>query len=251
MSAQTPCEMTLLVQADFDGELDASQAATVEAHRHACPVCRAAYEDFQRVRENLREGDLYSPAPDTLRHAVTARVASARPASLGPRATPWGRNAASFGVGAAAAAMIAFLVIRPAPTGLIDEVVSDHVRSLQPGHLMDVISTDRHTVKPWFDGRLDFAPPVKDLGEHGFPLEGARLDYLNGRPVAALVYSRAKHQINLFLWPVDRADSAMQVAERNGYNAIHFTHGGMSGWVVSDLEKGELTEFVTLWQQMP
>jgi anti-sigma factor RsiW len=133
--------------------------------------------------------------------------------------------------------------------GMVDQIVAGHVRSLQPGHLEDVVSTDRHTVKPWFDGRLDFAPPVKDLAAQGFPLEGGRLDYLAGRPVAALVYARRQHPINLFVWP-DRGtpNSEPSRSERDGFHTIHFVDGGMTIWVVSDLATDELAEFVRLWR---
>ena len=118
-------------------------------------------------------------------------------------------------------AAIAFFVLAPGQSSLIDQIVDEHLRSLQPGHLEDVVSTDRHTVKPWFDGGLDFAPPEKDLADQGFPLIGARLDYLGGKPVAA---------------------------ERNGYNLIHWNEDGMTFWAVSDLEKTELEDFVRRWR---
>jgi anti-sigma factor RsiW len=163
----------------------------------------------------------------------------------------WGTGSAGFGLGAAVAA--ALLLTGAAPTGqpLMDEVVAGHLRSLQPGHLMDVVSTDRHTVKPWFDGKLDFAPPVKDLADQGFPLQGGRLDYAHGRPVAALVYGRAKHTINLFIWPEAGQGAAETTAARNGYTVVHLNHDGMNVWAVSDVEKPELLEFMRLWQNAP
>jgi anti-sigma factor RsiW len=238
------CDMVLLVQADFDGELDAGQAATAAAHRAGCAVCQAAYADLARVRESLRAADLYMPAADAFCRRIAGRFGQSP-----PRFGAWMQTAASFGLGAALAATIALVMARPAP-GLIDAVVADHVRSLQPGHLMDVVSTDRHTVKPWFDGRLDFAPPVKDLAAQGFPLEGGRLDYLAGRPVAALVYGRDKHQINLFIWP-DNAGAANDVAQRQGYNVVHVSQDGMTLWAVSDLEKAQLDAFIQLWKTAP
>jgi anti-sigma factor RsiW len=155
---------------------------------------------------------------------------------------------ASFGVGAAMAASLMLLVPQPGQQGLSDQIVASHMRSLQAGHLADVASTDCHTVKPCFDGKIDFAPPVKDLAAQGFPLLGGRLDYLAGRPVAALVYGRAKHSINLFVWPEPgMADAVRTVSERNGYNVIHWRRDGMTLWAVSDLEMRELSGFVDLW----
>jgi anti-sigma factor RsiW len=251
MNTKPTCEKVLLVQADFDGELDPAQAAALETHRAGCAVCQAAYADLQRVRGMLRGGDLYHAAPDDLRRRITNDVArAAQP--LARKHAGWGRMFASGGVGAALAAAIVLMVIAPGQNQLIDDVVAGHVRALQPGHLVDVVSTDRHTVKPWFDGKLDFAPPVKDLAAEGFPLEGGRLDYLDNRPVAALVYGRAKHQINFFIWPaaghpnVPNATSA-----RHGYNVVHFVQNGMTIWMASDLEKDELVRFAQLWQAAP
>jgi len=241
------CERVLLAQADFDGELDAAQAAEMEAHRANCPVCQAAYAELAQTRTLLREGRLYHRAPDRLRRALAAQAVPA-PAPR-RRAIAWWRwPVVNLGLGAAVAAALAFLVLAPGQTGLIDQLVDDHLRSLQQGHLEDVVSTDRHTVKPWFDGKLDFAPPVKDLADQGFPLTGGRLDYLGGKPVAALVYVHGKHPINLFVWPQAAPAAKTVTAERKGYNLIHWDEDGMTLWVVSDLEKPELEDFVRRWR---
>jgi anti-sigma factor RsiW len=156
----------------------------------------------------------------------------------------------SFAAGAALAASLALALIPTNnETSLVAAVVDDHVRALQPGHLEDVVSTDQHTVKPWFDGRLDFAPPVKDLKSQGFPLLGGRLDYLEGHAVAALAYGRDQHRINLFVWPARPGGAAPLDTSRNGYNVIHWDAGGMSLWAVSDLEASQLQTFVEDWRR--
>jgi anti-sigma factor RsiW len=240
------CEMTLLVQADFDGELDAAQAAVLATHRAECAICRAASESLERVRQALREQASYHRAPAALRARLAARVASPR-ASLG-RARSWRQAAASFVAGGAIAAAVTLAVMPHGTPGLTEQVLAGHLRALEPGHLEDVVSTDQHTVKPWFDGKLDFAPPVKNLAAEGFPLLGGRLDYLAGRRVAAMVYGRAKHVIDLYAWPEAGADAAPTVLERNGYTVIRWREGGMALWAVSDVERSELEDFVRRWR---
>jgi anti-sigma factor RsiW len=127
------------------------------------------------------------------------------------------------------------------------EVLTSHLRSLMPGHLMDVVSTDQHTVKPWFDGRIDFSPPVNDFAADGFRLVGGRLDYLAGRPVAALVYQRRKHIVNVFVWPAaDGSQSAVESTAHDGYNLLHWRRGGMNYWMASDLNAQEMGDFARL-----
>jgi anti-sigma factor RsiW len=254
------CEMILLVQAEFDGELDAAQAAHLAAHRSGCPVCRTAEAQLVRARE-LFQAELYEPAPAALRDRVLASLDLACPDKSQPVAVSrrrfrhfaaWRPTTAGFGLGAACAAALMLFVLTPGGQSLTDQVVSGHVRALQPGHLEDVASSDRHTVKPWFDGRLDFAPPVRDLKAAGFPLIGGRLDYIDGRPVAALVYQRDKHIINLFAWPEAASPaSAAAAAEKNGYNVIHWVADGMTLWAVSDVERGQLGAFASAWRETP
>src|SRR6185503_12846278 len=129
---------------------------------------------------------------------------------------------------------------------LAQEVVSSHIRSMMLNHLVDVPSSDQHTVKPWFNGKLDFAPDVKDLVDQGFPLVGGRLDYVDNRAVAALVYQRRKHSINLFIWPSSDAAKSTQQFSVNGYNIIHWTNSGSTYWAVSDVNSTDLSEFAKL-----
>jgi anti-sigma factor RsiW len=248
------CDMVLLVQAEFDGELDAGRAAELSAHRRDCAVCRVATATLARSRTLLSD-DLYEPAPDDVRRRVMARLAAARPApSLAERLGAWWRTALGFGLGAACATALAFLLVAPGGQeggpDPVRELVASHIRALQPGHLEDVASSDQHTVKPWFDGRLDFAPPVKHLKAEGFPLKGGRLDYIDGHTAAALVYQRDKHIIDLYIWPLPKpGESPIETAQRQGYNVVHWARDGMTFWAVSDVEMNQLVDFAKALQR--
>jgi len=155
---------------------------------------------------------------------------------------------------AAAIAIAVFLGVRIAATRthggddlVAQEVVASHVRSLQPGHLMDVVSTDQHTVKPWFNGRIDFAPAVSDFSAQGFPLTGGRLDSIEARSVAALVYQRRKHVVNVLIWPDEtKTESAPRAEDENGFHLLHWRNGGMNYWMISDVDASDLRELAAL-----
>ncbi|MBE1160038.1 anti-sigma factor family protein [Dyella acidiphila] len=244
----------LLLHAYLDDELDAAQSVAMTRHMQACADCTAHYADFAQLRQAMTQGSLYRRAPDALRAQWTA----AMPAAAAPASSPRPRRAPialAMAAGFAAALLFAtplwFYASRQqaggADTGL-SEVVSSHIRSLQQQHLMDVVSTDQHTVKPWFDGKLDFAPRVKDLAGAGYPLVGGRLDALEGHSVAALVYKHGLHIINLYQWPVstDAADTA--ATQWHGYNVLCWTRGRMRYVAVSDLNQSELRQFVLAFQ---
>jgi anti-sigma factor RsiW len=252
-------EMRLLIQADVDGELTPAETARSEAHLEHCPDCTALQTRLLALGGRIRwEVPAFGP-PDALLVAVRARLAAIAPPVPGPavalvgvndnRVSWWRRigSVPSFGGGFALAACLALLVLLPRTGDLADAVVSDHIRALQPGHLIDVVSTDQHTVKPWFDGRLDFAPPVKDFKAAGFPLQGGRLDYLNGKPAAALIYQRGKHTVELYVWPESGAlNGGTHEGSLHGYNYVSWHADGMAFWAVSDLEADQLGDFARL-----
>jgi anti-sigma factor RsiW len=262
MIAASECDKVLLVQAELDGELDAAAAAALAAHHATCPVCQAAAAELAQARALIGAQPLYQAMPDDVRARIIAQIAAAQPRHAtidSPRTAHrglgmwrgWWTGAAGFGLGAACAAGLSFLILVPQQPGLVGQVVASHIRALQPGHLEDVPSTDQHTVKPWFDGRIDFAPPVKDLATQSFPLRGGRLDYVDGRPVAALVYQHAKHFIDLFVWPAPAgAAQPPQTATRQGYNVVHWRQDGMTLWAVSDMEADLLRKFAEDWRRI-
>lgn len=238
------CEaMRLLAQAELDGELDAAGAAALAAHIASCPDCAGLQRDLADLSGRLHAGLPRHAAPPALRRAVLTQAA--RTSARSGMRVSW-RDGGWFGAGAALAASVAMLVVltqTPGTDAPAAEAVAAHIRALQPGHLLDVPSTDQHTVKPWFDGRLDFAPPVADLAAQGFPLVGGRLDYLAGRPVAALVYRHGKHLIDLFVWPGQQPASYQSV---QGYNVQGWSQGGMNFRTASDLNPVELADFKKL-----
>jgi len=227
------------LEAFVDHELDDEGARRVREHVAQCEGCRVRVAERQMLGRLIRSVP-YRTAPDRLRE----RVASQTSRSLMTRRV--------FTWAAAAAVIVAIAggtaLLRPSMPDrgtIMAEVVDGHVRSLMANHLFDVQSTDQHTVKPWFLGKLDFSPPVVDLSSSGFPLIGGRLDYIDGRPAAALVYQRHQHTINMFVSDDGRgASTTIERRSLRGFHVRHWTRDGMSFWVVSDLNESELDEFV-------
>lgn len=236
----------------LDGELDAARAAEFERHLETCRECAGALESQETLRASLQRIGLYERAPAPLQQKIRASLDAATIAVIAPRRFPlrWVLAAAAILLVAAVSwyALPRFLGGPNLATVTAAELVDAHVRSLQPGHLTDVTSTDQHTVKPWFDGKIDFIPPVKDFADEGFPLIGGRLDVLNGRSVAALVYGRHKHLVNVFVWPTQEADLPLHSSKvHQGYQWVHWRHQGMEFCAVSDLADPELRELAQLF----
>jgi mycothiol system anti-sigma-R factor len=242
------CELTQSVLHGYlDGELDAARAADFERHLLSCPQCVAALEAQENLRASIQQTGLYERAPATLRRKISAELtaSASTPAALKisshPAAWRWLAVAAALLL----AASLGWRVTSQrnagsTETAYVSAFVDAHLRSLQPGHLEDVVSTDQHTVKPWFDGKLDFAPPVRDFANQGFPLQGGRLDVVHGQTVAVLVYGRRKHVINVFIWPTTELDAPPQSGSQLGYNWVDWRRNGMEMCAVSDVNSGDL-----------
>lgn len=236
----------------FDNELDALGAAEFEDHLDQCSGCADALEALNSLRSSMNLANLYQKAPDSLRKQVLVGLRSARPVSTVAARRLW-RGLAL----AAALVLFAYTGWQLASvhrgdnedTVLAAEVVDAHLRSLQPGHLTDVVSSDQHTVKPWFDGKLDFSPPVRDFSDQGFPLQGGRLDVVHGRAIAALVYGRRKHLVSIFIWPTTEQDASLREGSRQGYQWIHWRKGGMEFCAVSDAAPSDLEQLQRLFTE--
>jgi anti-sigma factor RsiW len=269
----------------LDGELDPITSQTIEQHLRECPKCDQAYKIHGSLIHAIGNATPYYKAPAELRERIQSslrdeiaelprRNVARDTEPLFPRRQPRPRailwetswNWLALAAAIIFAAIIALTLVprlqRPeADQFLATQLIASHVRSLMANHLTDVASSDQHTVKPWLDAKLDFAPPVVDLSSEGFPLVGGRLDYLANRPVAALVYQRRKHFINLFVWPAETgADTTTRSAgnkqrsltlkaiSRQGYHLLHWLDSEFNYWAISDISAEELQEFEQLFE---
>ena len=235
-------EAKILLHALIDGELDAGHAREVEAHIATCPRCAAQLRATRELNQAMSAADLQFTAPPGLRGRIEAALPQ-------PRVTSRRTILKGFAMGSAVSAiaatgLFAVLLRNDDEQRIMSEMVSAHLRSLQAGHLTDVLSTDQHTVKPWFNGRLDVSPPVIDLTAQGFTLIGGRLDYVDGRAIGAIVYRRRTHVINLFVAQTGNTDRrAAKMETVQGFNIRRWSEQGLNYWAVSDIEADELADF--------
>jgi anti-sigma factor RsiW len=241
-------EAEVLLHALLDDELDAGHARDVEAHLTVCARCAAQLRQFRDVHAAMSAPELRFSAPASLRTRINAVVPAARTPAPSRRTMLKGFALGSLLSSAVAASLMITVVRSDQEQRDLGEVVSAHLRSLQGEHLTDVQTSDQHTVKPWFNGKLDVAPPVVDLTPQGFTLIGGRLDYINGRAVAAIVYRRRIHVLNLFVAAGASSERSVRTETVHGYNVKFWSEPGLNFWVVSDISLEELQEFVEKFQ---
>jgi mycothiol system anti-sigma-R factor len=250
-----------LLHGYLDGELDLVRNLEFEQHLQSCPACSQSLEQQQHLRTTLSGAGLYMQAPARLRERLQKRLHEAAPpdetAAPAPRRRWRPERLLAVAASLALLALSGWALVQVASKSsggdsLVKELVASHVRSqLLLAHVTDVESSNSHKVKPWFDGKVNFAPPVRDFADQGFPLKGGRLDYLDDQPVAALVYKRRDHVINLFIWkPADAADSPIRRKTQQGFHLVHWTSGGLTYWAVSDLNIEDLETLARLVQDV-
>ena len=236
-----------LIAAYSDGELDLLRNVDMEEHLRSCDSCALARENLQALKQAAQSA--YFPTPDGLRESVLATVRASDPIPQSAMVRRASRSWITTGLAMAAGVILGFFVAQnlyrhTREQTLLAQLTDSHVRSLVGTHLTDVISSDQHTVRPWFEGKLDFAPPVEDLSGQGFPLVGGRVEYIDGRAVAALVYERRKHFINLFVWPSEPGNQEVKGEKpQRGYNIVRWRAAGMNYSAISEVAEDDLRKF--------
>ncbi len=239
----------------LDREIDAITASAIEQHLETCAGCKEIYAQQNVLQAAVRQHATYHTAPDALADRILAKIGADSNALVMKRAPrrQWFQLGAAVAVTAVVTWITAIqLVSTSGDERIAEQVIASHARSVLTNHIADVASSDQHTVKPWLSSKLDFSPPVTDLTTAGYPLIGGRLDYLDHRPVAALVYRHRQHLINLFVWPDPKSGTAasMQIVSRQGYNLMHWSSAGMTYWVISDLNPAEIKTFADAFANM-
>jgi anti-sigma factor RsiW len=245
---------TQMIDAFVDGELDLAGQLEIEERMRLDPATVQTVQGLRQLRETIREKADYHPVPAALRERISAGLGAAPTATRRPRASvvsalqrwlAWRPMAGSFALAAAAVVALNLAWLHGAQDErVLDDVVASHVRATLGQHLVDVASSDHHTVKPWLSSKLDFSPPVSELQLPGSVFLGGRVDYLDGRPVAALVYRQGPHVVSSFVWPATGKDSKPEFSETRGFQTAHWTHGAMQHWVISDVNRGEFDAVV-------
>lgn len=248
MSCDRPATV---LQAYFDDELDPVGVLELEKHLEHCLECSTALQQLKSLRSGFSDPRLYSNCPGHLSRDLLHKTNGPSGTIVPVRRLWLVLAAATVALLLAIGTWQAFSIRSRSMQNslLVAEVVDAHLRSLHPGHMTDVLSSDQHTVKPWFDGKLDFAPPVKDLSTEGFPLQGGRLDVINWRTVAVLVYGRRKHLVSVFVWPILDPDSSLDSGSKQGYQWVGWRKAGMQFFAVSDVGASDLAELQQLFSK--
>lgn len=244
-------ECNVLLDGYVDSEFDALTTARMESHLQTCSSCQQRLREYMDLRALVKNAVPYFKAPESLRNRLHVELHKADKPRWLEYLYAWRWPSVGAALSGVVLFSVSLVLILNTPSNddlVVRDVISSHVRSLMAEHLTDIRSTDRHTVKPWFSGRLDFSPPIHDLAPHGFVLVGGRLDYVNHRQVAALVYQYRKHIINLFIWPAagDTSATNFDVSRWQGYAAYEWTQAGMRFWAVSEINENDLSQFANL-----
>lgn len=240
----------------FDGELDLAYRLDIDGHLRRCAGCSKTLKKYQDLRHGIQVCTMYYKAPVKLKASIQSFLQRTGKAEVSrPRLHSHGRSQ-WFGMAARVVAVsVAAAIILTAVSGsfasevMATEVLDAHLRSMMRDHLVDVSSSDQDALEPWFAGKLDFVPSVRDLTDGGFALLGGRVEYLNRRSVAALVFRRGQHTINLFVWPTSRPDASIHTSTIQGYSLVHCSWSGVTYWAISDLDPGELRDLVRYQQK--